>query len=364
MNSSTLKTSLSCLTAVLFLAILPLPVLAQTDTTEGGDTSGETDKKPGITVIVSISGSAEVFEAEGQPGKPAVKDMVLPVGSTIVTGPGCFVDLAMSNGALFQLQENTQFGIGEFEQEDYQFVFNNGAVLKPQAAKQFDGGEAVLTQLDASAEAFNELEAEPTQSNAKFSLGYGTMVGYSKRLSPGSSMEIVTPVGVAGIRGTTWRLTVQRVGPPGSNRFNVRLDVPEGVVQFGNSEGTRAVTVNNGFTLQAEAIVEAPGQVRIEQLTNTPMSAEAVALLSAIVNEVRQVQTTFTAIQGNPDVLRRVEAANQAARQGAGDAGTGRPVTIDLPPVLPEPFIPGGSGAIPVQPTPTPTPTPTPVPSR
>jgi len=340
-----LKNPLLFLRALILVALLAPAAFAQSNTSETEETSGDSDKKPGITVIVSITGSAEVFEAEGQPGKPAVKDMLLAVGSTIVTGPGCTVDLALSNGALFQIQENSQFGIGEFEQESYQFVFNNGAVLRPQAAKNFEGGEAALTQLDASAEAFNELENEPTTSTAKFSLGYGTMVGFSKKLTPGSAMEITTPVGVAGIRGTTWRLTIQRTGPPGSNQFSVRLDVPQGVVQFGNSDGTRAVTVNRGFTLQANAIVDAPGQVRIQQLTNTPMSAEAVGLLTTIITQVRQVQTTFTAIQGTPDILRRVEAAIQAAQQAAGDAGTGTgPVNVPEP--IPQPFVPGGSGAV------------------
>jgi hypothetical protein len=355
------KKLLSFFATILAFAISASFAFAQNGTTEGGEKSGDGDKKPGITVIVGISGSAEVFEAEGQPGKPAVKDMIIPVGASLVTGPGCTVDLAMSNGALFQIQENSQFAIGEFEQESYQFVFNNGATLKAPAVRQFDGGEAALTQLDASAEAFNDLEAEPTSSTAKFSLGYGTLVAYSKRLAPGSAMEVATPVGVAGIRGTILRLTVLRVGPPGSNQFSVRLDVPQGTVQFGNSDGTRAVTVNRGFTLQAVGFVQTPGQVRIDQLSNTPMSAEAAALLANIVNQVRQVQTTFTAIQGSPEILNRVQVANQATQQTAtGDAGVSAPVTIDPPDPIPQPFVPGGGGAIPVPPTPTPTPTPPP----
>jgi hypothetical protein len=353
------KRLFSFLVALLFACAAPWASAQNgTTTTEEGDGagSGDSDRKPGITVIVDISGKVELFEAEGKPAVIATKDMQVPVGATLVTGPGAFVNLALSNGALFQIQENSQFTIGEFEQESYQFAFNNGAVLKPQAAKNFEGGEAVLTQLDASAEAWNELEAEPTNSVSRFSLGYGTMVGNSKRLAPGSSMEIITPVGVAGIRGTTWRLTVQRTGPPGSNTFNVRLDVPEGTIQFGNSDGTRAVTVNQGFTLQANAIVEAAGQVRIQQLTNNPMTPEAAAALENIVNAVRQGQTVFTAIQGNPDILNRVDAANQATQQqqGQGAGDTGGPA-IDRPPVIPPPFVPGGSGGI-IPPTPTPNP--------
>jgi len=346
-----LKNPLLFLKALILLALLAPAAFAQSNTSETEEKSGDSDKKPGITVIVSITGSAEVFDAEGQPGKPAVKDMLLPVGSTIVTSPGCTVDLALSNGALFQIQENSQFSIGEFEQEAYQFVFNNGAVLKPQSVKNFEGGEATLTQLDASAEAFNELENEPTQSTAKFSLGYGTMVGFSKKLSPGSAMEITTPVGVAGIRGTTWRLTIQRVGPPGSNQFSVRLDVPEGAIQFGNSDGSRSVSVSSGNSLQAVATVTAPGQVQITQLATVPMSAEAVALLTSIVTQVTQVQQTFTAIQGTPDILNQVEAAIQATGQqgtqgqGAGDAGPGTSVDVPTNP-NPQPFVPGGSGAV------------------
>jgi hypothetical protein len=261
-----------------------------------------------------------------------------------------------------QIQENSRFGIGNFEQEAYEFVFSNGEAIRPREIKDFGADEAVLTTLDASEDAWNKLEQEPTTSATEFTLEYGTMVGETKKLRPGSLMDINTPIGVARIRGTIWRLTIQRVGGPGSNVYRGTLDVGRGQVNFLNAQGTRTVDVRGGFTMQIEAVVEAPEQVRVNILETGPMTPERVAALEVITEAVRSVQTYFQAVQGTPEDLGITLGNNANANQGTGDTPQSQ---IDLPPTTENP--PGGGtgnlAPIPPQPTPEPTPTPTPTPS-
>lgn len=341
------------------------------------------DKKEGVTVIVDLDGKVEIIEIEGAKPKPAVKGVRVPVGATCLVGPGSRLDLALSNGALFQLRENSKFTIGEFEQEAYEFVFTNGAAIRPREIKDFGADEAILQTMDASEEAWNKLGSEPTTSKGKFVLSEGTMIGQSKKLKPGSRMEIVTPIGTAGIRGTVWMLTVRPVDGPGGTRFQGRLDVAKGQVDFGKSDGSRTVQVQGGYTATVDATISPTGQVNVANINTSPMPPERQAMLLSTVSNVAQQQTYFTAVNGNPDALREAIAQAQAQAQQAQGEGTNQPADPnqtdanpnqiginDLPPVIPTNPVqppPPRPTPTPLPPTPTPpapTATPSPIPSN
>lgn len=352
------------LLAVIFLTVSGL----QAEDVDQVEESGG-DKKPGVTVVVSLSGSAQISEREGASFKPVEQGQLVPVGATIQTGPDGILDLALSNGALFQLQENTRFTVDTFEQEAYEFVFSNGAAIRPRELKEFGADEAILQTLDASEEAWNKLEKEPTTSLASFQLAEGAMIGFSKKLAPGSRMEIVTPIGVAGIRGTTWFLRITPVTGADDTQFRGRLDVAEGRVDFGDSSGTRAVQVQGGFSMAIDASRPRPGEVRVNSLNTSAMPPERVALLETSIVTVENRQTYFAAVQGNPDVLEKVAeiiARTQSEPGEAGDAGTTPTQTgiskSDLPPPLPDPPRPPPAPTATPAPTPNP-PVPTPTPS-
>jgi len=333
------------------------------------------DKKEGVTVIVDLGGKVEMIEREGARPQAAEKGARVPVGATFVTGPDSRLDLALSNGAMFQIRENSRFTIGEFEQEAYEFVFSNGAAIRPREIKEFGADEAVLQTLDASEEAWNKLGSEPTSSKGKFLLSEGTMIGQSKKLKSNSRMEIVTPVGSAWIRGTVWMLTVRPVQGGGGGRFQARLDVAEGQVDFGSSDNSRNVQVQGGFATTIEAGVSPGGEVRVNNMNTVPMGAERQAMLLDTVNTIAQLQTYFTAVNGNPDTLREaMRAQGQGQAQGEGnnqqadgdftDANPNQIGIADLPPVIPpkppQPLPPPRPTPIPPSPTPSPTPTPNP----
>lgn len=335
--------------------VCSLPAISQDpDKVENGS-----DKKEGVTVIVDLAGKVEIIETEGSKPKPALKGARVPVGATCLVGPGSRLDLALSNGALFQLRENSKFTIGEFEQEAYEFVFTNGAAIRPRELKDFGADEAVLQTMDASEEAWNKLGSEPTTSKGKFILSEGTMIGQAKKLKPGSRMDIVTPVGTAGIRGTVWMFTVTPVQGSGGTSFQGKLEVAEGQVDFGNSDGSRTVQVQGGYTATFDATISPTGEVRVSNINTSQMPPERQAMLLSTVSAVAQRQTFFTAVSGTPDALREAIAQAQQAQGEGANQTNANPDQIgisDLPEVIPT------DPPAPIPPAPTPTPAPTPVP--
>jgi hypothetical protein len=275
--------------------------------------------KDGVTVIVDLAGKVEIIEKAGAKPTPAEKGAKVPVGATLLTGADSRVDLALSNGALFQIREHSRFTIGEFEQEAYEYVFTNGAAIRPRELKEFGADEAILQTMDASEEAWNKLGSEPTTSKGKFRLSEGSMIGQSKKLKPGSLMEIETPIGTAGIRGTVWMLSVRPVEGTGGTTYRGQLDVAEGRVDFGNQDGTRTVQVQAGYSTIVQAKVLPTGGVQVITVNTTPMSAERQASLLATVTQVAAQQTYFTAVNGTPETLREaIQAQAQAKAQGEG----------------------------------------------
>jgi hypothetical protein len=313
--------------------------------------------KPGITVAVDLAGSPQLIEKEGAKPTLLKKGEKIPVGGTVLTKAGDRVDLAMSNGALMQIQENSKFIVGEFLQDSYEFVFTNGAVLLPRDVEKFGADKAALMTLNASEEKWNELHSEPTMSKSKFVLEEGTMVANSKKLRPGSNMDIVTPIGTAGIRGTTWRLSVTRIG--NSENFKGSLEVSEGNVVFTKPDGSGSVSVAGGFRLDFAAIVTGKNTVNFTALSTTKMSPEIVQALLSMVVEVAGRQNYFTAIQGTPEIL--ASATNYDSIQGdaAETFDTNLGDTTQKEKVEPAPDLNPNSNPTPA-PTSTPTPTSTP----
>lgn len=352
---------LACLLAIFGLP----PAVAQEGEPDQAEEGSNSDRKPGITVIVEATGAVEMIESPGQPARAIQKGERVPEGAVLVTGADGKVDLALSNGAFMQIQENSRFGVGRFQQEGYEFVFSNSEAVRQRDLEEFGADEAVLTTLDASEEAWNKMAQEPTTSETRFELEYGTLIGESKKLRPGSRMDILTPIGVAGIRGTIWRLTLQRIGGPGSNQFRGTLDVGRGLVTFTNPDGSRAVDIASGFTLRVEAAFEGPGQVNFSVLETGRMTPERAAVLQQVIQSVQTIQTSFQAVQGTPADLGIVIDSGPATGEAAGDTAPG--FQVDPPSTLPGGQSPGGGTGnivhVPPQPTPTPEPTPTPTPT-
>jgi len=168
---------------------------------------------------------------------------------TITTDDKSSVVILFSNGAATQLGAQSELSIEKFLQDPFQ-----------DAIKLAD------------------LTEEPTVSTTKLKLNRGELVGVVKHLKhdQGSSFEIETPIGAAGIRGTTF--SVSYYAAPDASSFS-RLFVS-------TTEGLVSVTdrARNAFPAAVGKRVE----IRAARVANRPPRQRTVDLPVAAQRYIRQ----------------------------------------------------------------------------
>lgn len=180
-------------------------------------------------------------------------------------------------------------------------VFANGSSVKLGASSKLNIEEFKMDPLATDIKAADIKDREPTVSKTNLMLIEGELVGEVKKLNrdAGSYYYIRTPVGAAGIRGTTFRIVFR---PTGDGRaFTFTLSTAEGVVLF---EGTTAaaagagVNVPDGQEITVTAEVNAAGDlVNISPPTATqPIASADVAVIQAAVTEVIEQAKAETVI--------------------------------------------------------------------
>ncbi len=263
---------------------------------------------PGAIKAVKVIGQVTKESADGKT-EPLKNGGSLTESDTVITGKASSVVLVFMNGTSVKLAPDTKLAISTFKMDPS------------------DDDIKV-----------SELTKEPSVSKTQLNLAYGEIVGNVKTLNKdaGSSFSITTPVGAAGIRGTTFRIVFR---PSGDGKaFNFQLSTAEGQVLFtGSTAGSGEVNVPNGKELAVEFAVDAAGAVTITSvngvavapgtaapLSTAPISGEASSAVQTTVQEAfKQAQeTTFT-----------------KSEQQAAAAGTPPP-----PPTTPPPALTAGDG--------------------
>lgn len=124
----------------------------------------------GVIKLLNVRGSVTVDGAA-----VSGKSVDVSVGQEIETTNGSAI-LFFSNGSSMSISKNSKLTVTQFNQASHN-----------------------VTDL-------SDLAAEPSTSNTQVSLSYGEIIGDVKKLNTaaGSSFNIDTPVGIAGIRGTTF----------------------------------------------------------------------------------------------------------------------------------------------------------------
>ena len=152
-----------------------------------------------IRVLNVDGGSAEILDSLGAASNLKAGDF-LRQGSKIVTGPKARVSLVFENGCVVQVNPQTEFFIDQFTQEPF----------------------------DSKKVNYKKLEKEPSSSQTKFSVSEGTIFVDVAKLNKNSSYQVATPLGVAGIRGTSFYVASKS----SDKSAPVAVGVAEGLVQF------------------------------------------------------------------------------------------------------------------------------------
>jgi hypothetical protein len=169
--------------------------------------------------------------------RPVTKGEALGPLAQITTGKDSSAILLFTNGTVANLASNSRILVRAFVQT------------------QFAGANTLV----------KDLKAEPSASTLKLELAFGDLSLDVKKLNKGSSFSLHSALGIAGIRGTQFRLS--------SKDDTTSLDVLEGAVDYFDGS-VAAVGVTEGKVLLAKKVAAAPPG--LQQAALPPASATAV----------------------------------------------------------------------------------------
>jgi len=219
--------------------------------------SAQAQEKLGIVKAFLVKGNVTLISPAGQ-SMPLKRGQEFREGSTVVTGGASSALLIFSNGSTLNVTPDSKITISQFQQAAY----------------------------DPALGSFLRLKEDPSTSNMQADLAYGKVNGEVRRLGPGSQFMVSTPVGSAGIRGTTFSISYN----PNSGMFSV--NVLTGTVVVSSPAGTQTVT-----TGQSTTVAPGGGPITIQAIDG----AEA-AELEQVAQQISQVEG-FTATVTNTGTI-------------------------------------------------------------
>lgn len=274
----------------LFAIGLSLHVMAQSRASATAPT------KPGAIKVGKVEGTVHCTSADAAARQLKVGDTVIET-DTITTDKGALIVLVFANGASVKLGSDTVLKIEEFKMDPLD--------------------EDVVVA---------KLEREPSASTTKLMMTRGELVGDVKHLNydKGSTFNISTPVGAAGIRGTTFRIVFRPSGDGKS--FTFQLSTADGRVAFeGTVQAPADVSVPQGeeLVVTAEATVDAStGAIEVTNVvvpaSTTPISTEATTQITqALVTVITEAAQTVTITTSDQQ-----KAGNTDTTSGSGSSNT------------------------------------------
>ncbi|MEO0794518.1 MAG: FecR domain-containing protein [Verrucomicrobiota bacterium] len=228
------------------------------------------EMKPAVALVARVTGVATFTDfALGEEGRVEPK-MKFKQGVTINTGPDGMVILLFSNGSSLTIKPSTTISIEEYLQ----------------------------APVPESAPALDALDREPTTSKTKLRLLEGDIVGSVKKLNSeeGSTYEIDSPVGTAGIRGTNYEFSVKSEGVQ-EKRGRFGIAVGNGIfIPLGRDPDV----VNGLEEITFTGRVNPNGTVTITSLQANTMSQANATRINLSASTAKQLFELFTGSDFNP----------------------------------------------------------------
>jgi sugar lactone lactonase YvrE len=240
--------------------------------------------KPGKIRVIEVNGSgAKSVNAQGATSELKRGDF-LSQGVRVVTGQNASVELAFENGSSVVVKPGSEFSIDQF------------------LADPFDSQEVD----------YGSLENEPTMSVTRTNLKSGEIFFLVEKLKERSTYEIITPVGIAGIRGT--------------GGF-VRSGKGKGA--FGLYDGSAIFKTPNGqvhSVRQGQAIAIGDAATQYAVTGNPPKSAEILASAKEKMAEVEE-KTPAQPFEDKPLPVKEEKKGGASGESASADEYQGPVVT-------------------------------------
>jgi len=248
----------------------------------------------GVILIAAKEGTTKfVLGGKTLPAEATEPNDALGEGVLIETGADGKVTLLFSTGTVSTVGPSTKVTLKEFSQKKF----------------------------DAAGRSMGELKEEPSLSNVKLSLDFGSLIVGTKKLNKESSFAIDSSAGTSGIRGTQFQ-----VAQPAGGGFS--LDVAESTVAFTPQGAAAPLPVNTGKGLDVAAgaaPVPRPIKPAVAQAI-TQTNAGAFALTANVsLNMVSTKMDEAGAAESGSDSEEGGEEGGDEGSEEGGEDGTEDP---------------------------------------
>ena len=245
----------------------------------------------GVILIAAKEGTTKfVLGGKTLPAEATEPNDALGEGVLIETGADGKVTLLFSTGTVSTVGPSTKVTLKEFSQKKF----------------------------DAAGRSMGELKEEPSLSNVKLSLDFGSLIVGTKKLNKESSFAIDSSAGTSGIRGTQFQ-----VAQPAGGGFS--LDVAESTVAFTPQGAAAPLPVNTGKGLDmaaGAAPVPRPIKPAVAQAI-TQTNAGAFALTANVsLNMVSTKMDEAGAAESGSDSEEGGEEGGDEGSEEGGEDGT------------------------------------------
>jgi hypothetical protein len=283
--------------------------------------------KPGSVLVAKMTGTVRMTDKDGTV-TPVQDGMQVKESATVETFAASSVVLVFSNGATTQLGANTELVLEQYLQGEF-----SGEV-----------SPAKITE-------------EPSTSKTRLFMRRGELIGNVKKLKKdlGSEFTVRTPVGAAGIRGTTFRIVFRPTGTGDAfytAPWSFELNTREGQVEFDpNTRGSSSnptptpggqppVNVDNGVQIILTVTTSA-GPDGTPRVTVVPTIQSTVPIPSQILVQIERAaaelalaaeRALFTSGGGSGGTITGTFTPEPGGGGAAGQGGQTTP-----PPQEPEP---------------------------
>jgi hypothetical protein len=269
----------ACAVTLLPLALQaqPLPVAEDTQGNIVNPSELPFDQAGNIKAFLIKGSSVTVTDASGNT-TPLKRGDVFRQGATVKTGVNSTAVLILSNGSSIRLGPSSELEFTEFEQE----VFDPAM-----------GSYLTLTQ-------------DPSTSKTNLTLKSGTISGETKHLSSSSEYVVTTPLGSAGIRGTTFGATVSSEVVNGVTVVTVTFAKGSGTVTF-EVPGDVSGSLGDGEEITVTGELNDDGTVTINNVTSPapidPAMQQAIKDVEAVNPETPSSPTETPTPPVTPDPI-------------------------------------------------------------
>ncbi len=226
---------------------------------------------PGAFSAGTVKGDVSYKLAGSAQYQPLAAGVALPQGATIKTGANSSVLIVFGSGSTATLDSNTEVEVTKFLQD----VFSGPVPVN----------------------------AEPSVSETEIRIIDGGITAKVAKLKKGSSFNVNSPVGAAGVRGTVFKYAYS------SARGEATLQVTEGGVLF-VEKGGKSTLAEAGKKVKVTFTKDAEGNVTSATLDLSDLTpAEAAAVSAVVGGTVTNAGGTVTTVSPTTVVITPVDVS-------------------------------------------------------